>query len=118
MIFSEELLNIDKATGLSYCMDMEDFYAEVLEAFCKQCEEYIPQLEEQYEKGDWMQYAIIAHGLKSNSLNIGAVNFSKLSLKHELAGKEGNSSFIISQYPDYMDALKGLLAKAKNIISK
>ncbi len=114
----DDLLYIDKEIGLSYCMDMEDFYAEVLEAFCKQCEEYIPQLEEHYKSEDWMQYAIVTHGLKSNSLNIGAVNFSKLSLKHELAGKEGNSSFIMSQYPAYMDALKGLLAKVKNIIKK
>ncbi len=110
---SEELLSIDKETGLSYCMNMEDLYADMLTAFCEQSEEYMPQLEEHFKNRDWAKYAIITHGLKGNALNIGAVNFSKLSLQHELAGKEENAAFIEAEYPKYMAALKALVGKIK-----
>jgi len=113
MEFSEELLNIDKATGLSYCMDMEDLYEDMLVAFCEQSEEYMPQLEESFQKRNWANYAIITHGLKGNALNIGAVNFSNLSLEHEMAGKQQNVEFIETEYPKYMAALKALVAKIR-----
>lgn len=105
----DELISIDKETGLSYCMDMEDLYADMLVAFCEQCAEYLPKLEEHFNNRDWKQYAIIAHALKGNALNIGAVNFSKLSLEHELAGKEENAPFITAEYAKYISALKKLV---------
>ena len=73
----------------------------------------MPQLEECFQNRDWAQYAIITHGLKGNALNIGAVNFSKYSLEHELAGKQENAAFIEAEYPKYMAALKALVAKIK-----
>lgn len=107
----EDLLYIDKETGLSYCMNDENFYTEVLTVFCNQALEYVPQLEEHFKNRDWKKYAIITHGLKSNALNIGATNFSKLSLQHELAGKEGNEEFIMAEYPKYKETLKKLVEK-------
>ena len=108
---SEELLEIDRRMGLSYCMDMEDFYADMCGEFCKQAREYLPQLEEHFNNCDWKQYAIVTHALKSNALNIGAVNFSNLSKQHEFAGKEENVEFIKREYPVYIQALKALVNK-------
>ena len=107
----EDLLYIDKATGLSYCMDDEEFYADVLNIFCNQAQGYMPQLDEFVKKRDWTQYAIATHGIKTNTLNIGATNFSKLSLEHELAGKAENEEFIMTEYPKYKEALKQLVEK-------
>ncbi len=113
MEVSSELLVIDHELGLSYCMDSEDFYNEVVVAFCEQCEEYMPLLDEFFEKKDWKQYAILTHAMKQNALNIGAENFSKLSLEHELAGKADNEAFITAEYPKYKAALRSLYEKLK-----
>lgn len=107
----EALLEIDRELGLSYCLNMEDFYNEMCGEFCNQAAEYLPKLEEHFNNCDWSQYAIVAHALKGNSLNIGASNFSKLSLQHELAGKEGNVDFIKKEYAVYVQALKALMDK-------
>lgn len=110
---SSELLVIDHELGLSYCMDSEDFYNDVVVAFCEQCEEYMPQLDELFAAKDWKQYAIITHAMKQNALNIGAENFSKYSLEHELAGKADNETFITTEYPKYKAALRALYEKLK-----
>lgn len=108
-----DLMRINKALGLSYCMDSEELYDEILSVFCEQCREYLPKLETYFKEQDWKQYAIIAHALKGNSLNIGAEDFSKYSLQHELAGKEDNAEFIQKEYADYVDALKRLMSKVE-----
>ncbi len=115
MFENDELLVIDKNVGLSYCMDLEDVYMEVLSMFCEQCDEYFPQLDECVKNCDWQQYAIITHGLKSNAKNIGAVNFSELSYKHELAGKNEDSDFIKSEYDRYILVLKKLVEKVNSM---
>lgn len=107
----EELLEIDRELGLSYCMNMEDFYQEMKAEFCRQASEYLPELEACFNAENWSQYAVVAHGLKGNSLNIGASNFSKLSLQHERAGKEENADFIRKEYAAYVQALKALIDK-------
>lgn len=109
-----ELLEIDRQLGLSYCMNMEDFYIEMQGEFCNQAAEYLPKLEEHFSAEDWKQYAVVAHALKGNSLNIGASNFSKYSLQHEMAGKEGNAEFIKKEYVGYVQALKALMDKLQN----
>ena len=65
---------------------------------------------------NWAEYAIITHALKGNSLNIGASEFSKLSLEHELAGKEENTAFIYSKYGVYRAALIKLAEEVKAMI--
>ncbi len=106
-----ELLEIDRKVGLSYCMDSEDIYKDVIGFYCEQCEEYFIKLDECIKSKDWNQYAIIAHAIKSNSLNIGAVNFSNLSLKHEMAAKNGDFNYIEAEYNDYVAILRKLVDK-------
>ncbi len=108
---------IDQEVGMSYCMNSKDLYKEVLGAFCKQSRTYLPQLNENYKSKNWDDYAMITHALKGNSLNIGAVNFSKLSLQHETAGREKNESYILAEYETYIENLKKLIAKVEEFLS-
>lgn len=112
----EDLLFIDRDLGLSYSLDMEDVYKDVLEAFCEQGREYLPMLEEYFTNRNWEQYAIVAHGLKGNTLNVGASVFSQLSLQHELAAKEKNESFLLAEYATYVTALKQLIEKVEGML--
>lgn len=112
------LLEIDREIGLSYCMNMEDLYQDMLQEFCTQVMESLSQLDAYYRAKDWQNYGIIAHGLKTNSRTIGAVNFAEVSLQHEAAGKAGNSRFITEGYPSYKDTLLALKKMIQENLSK
>lgn len=114
---TEDMLYIDKTLGLSYCMDSEDMYKEILKVFIEQIEEYLPQLETAFSNCDWQQYAIITHAIKSNSKNIGAVNFAEYSLQHETAGKEEDAGYILVEYEEYVRVLKSLIIKVEGLYS-
>ncbi len=111
-----DYLYIDKELGLTYCSGMEELYGEICSMFLEQMEEYLPQLETCFEAEDWEKYAVTTHAIKGNSLNIGAKNFSELSLQHELAGKEGNVDFIKGNYEEYIANLNALVAKVKEMV--
>ena len=110
---SQELLAIDRALGLSYCMDTEELYQEMLAEFCKQMETYLPQLDAYVTTEDWSQYGFITHAIKSNALNIGATNFAALSREHERAGREQDAAFIHAEYPVYKETLKALIKQIR-----
>ncbi len=109
-----DLLYIDREVGISYCLNSEKLYQQILESFCKQAREYQPQLEGYFTDRNWKQYAIIAHGLKGNSLNIGATAFSKLSLQHEMAAKSSDEAFLLAEYVSYKETLERLIQKLEN----
>lgn len=111
-----ELLEINQELGLSYCLNMENLYKEVLKKFHNQFSSGVPQLNDYVKIKDWKNYAILAHGMKGAALNIGATNFSELSLKHELAGKEENADFILSNYEFYLKVIKALLDKIETLL--
>ncbi len=113
----EAMLYIDKELGLKYCLESEEMYKEFIEAFIEQVNEYLPQLETEFANSNWEQYGIIAHAIKSNALNIGAANFSKYSLQHEMAGKEADAGFILSEYSKYVTTLKKLIEKLEQEIN-
>lgn len=108
---SSSLFDIDREAGLSYCLNSEELYQTVLTEFCKETTGYLDKLDLHFQNEDWKNYAIIAHGLKSSARHIGATNFSELSLKHELAGKEENADFIKAEFQNYINAIKGLIKK-------
>ena len=113
---NEDLLVIDRELGISYCMESEELYLEVLAEFCSQMEIYLPQFEEFFKNENWADYAITAHAVKSNSRTIGATAFADLSFKHECAGKTGDISFIHNGYEKYISLLKELAANVKKMI--
>lgn len=113
---TQEFLVIDREMGVSYCLDSEKLYQQILQSFCKQARTYLAQLDTHFQNHDWKSYAIIAHGLKGNALNIGAVNFSKLSLQHEQAAKSEDEAFIMAGYEDYITTLKDLMEEVEKML--
>ncbi len=106
---ADNLLEIDREIGLTYCMNSEEFYAQICASFVKQARKYMPQLEEHLMKRDWKEYAIVAHGLKGNAKNIGALHFSELCLKHEMAGKSEDAVYIEAEYSSFVSTLEKLI---------
>lgn len=106
---------LDTATGLGYCMNEESFYHEMLAEYVRS--DHGAELNHFFDEGDFENYRIVIHSLKSTSLTIGAVTLSKDAKALEAACKEGNFDFVraqhercMSEYKEIVDYLKKYLA--------
>lgn len=120
----ENLAVINTELGISYCAGIEDIYVEVLGDYIRMYDDNMAAFEQLLSGEDWKNYAIRIHGLKSNSLNIGAEELSKLCLALELAGKAivaGESvdekiQFIKENHPVAMKVYAAVIENAKDYL--
>ena len=84
----EKMLFIEKATGLKYCGNNEDFYKKILAKYAES--DFDDKLEKACENNDIKEYQISVHALKSASKSIGAINFSEYARESEEYCKAGN----------------------------
>lgn len=105
---------LDTATGLGYCMNDKGFYREMLVEYVKN--DRLADLESSFAKGDFEDYRINMHSLKSTSLTIGAVALSETAKTIEIACKEGNVDFVRSQHEKCMADYKTVLEKLSNYL--
>ena len=110
----EQLEGLDVKTGLTYCMNEEDFYIEVLQEFLQA--DKASQLKHFLAEEDWDNYRITVHALKSISLTIGAAHLSGEAKALEMAAKEGNMDYIRSHHDGVMDEYKELTDHLKEIL--
>lgn len=110
----EQLEGLDVKTGLTYCMNEEDFYIEMLQEFLKA--DKASQLKHFLAEEDWDNYRTTVHALKSTSLTIGAAHLSGEAKALEMAAKEGNMDYIRSHHDGVMDEYKELTDHLKEIL--
>lgn len=108
-----DMFYVDRAIGLFYCKHSEELYQQVLSVFAQDGRNYLNKLSSYFEKREWDRYAKISGELRTNAINIGAYNFSKIALKHEIAGKEGNIAYIEAEYRNYVTAVEKLIEKVE-----
>ena len=77
--------------------------------------EPVEALSEFYESGDWAEYAVKVHALKSTSLTIGAEALSAQAKELELAGKQGDAAFIHQRHPALLRAHEEMCAQMAGI---
>lgn len=109
----EEVPELDVQTGLSYCMDKE-FYEDMLKEYVQA--DKAATLKQFFDTGDWSNYIITVHALKSTSLTIGAVSLSEEAKALEMAAKDGDESYIISHHQDVMEKYISLLNRLQEIL--
>ncbi len=108
---AEQLSGFDSLTqaginvemGLDFCAGEKDFYVEMLQMFDSQAEEKKQELEDLYKAGNWADYAVKAHALKSTSLTIGAEGLSAYAKTLEQAGKNEDAEYIRENHPVLLD---------------
>ena len=110
----ERLSFLDTAQGLSYSMNNEGFYLEVLKTYLANRNDDL--LEELYEKQDWENYRVQVHTIKSSSLYIGANSFSEKAKDLEAAAKVKAVSYIKEQHTTFMKEYKLLLNRLEEAI--
>lgn len=105
---------IDAAEGLRNC-STEIAYQIVLETFYEVIGENANEIEEYYQRGDWENYTIRVHGLKSSAKTIGAVGLSDDAALLEKAGHDGdlevikrNTEALLARYRSLLEKLSPL----------
>lgn len=93
--------------GMSYCMDDEEFYTEMIETFVSGDKR--AELSEALENGNLKNYETYVHALKSTSLNIGAEELSGHAKALEQAAKNADLAYITEHHSALIDEYGALL---------
>ncbi len=96
--------NVDVEGSLQVWGDAET-YEENLKDFRNSLDEKIANLEYYKNNGDWNNYAIIAHSMKSEAKYLGFMNDAEIFLQHELKGKAGDAEYINNNFVNIKDAI-------------
>ncbi|MCL2009554.1 MAG: ATP-binding protein [Synergistaceae bacterium] len=81
-------LNVEK--GLQYSAGRRDAYARILRRTCEEIPGCVKDVRSFMASGDWGEYAIRVHALKSVFASIGASDISKMAYELETASKSGD----------------------------
>ena len=106
---------IDVELGLNYCGGDGSFFRKMLRMFHGGSAGKKAEIIALYEAGNWTDYAIKVHALKSTSLTIGAEALSAQAKELELAGKRGDEDFIRANHPALMDAYDAICAQLAGV---
>ncbi len=107
---------IDVDTALMYSGRDPELFKEIAASYIKN--DLTAKLEFFYDEGDYSNYRIKVHSLKSSSLNIGAISMSKLATEMDAAIKKGDTHYVILNNENLMKEYKRLIDGLKERLSK
>lgn len=87
-------LGVDEQTGLAYCGGDEALYRSMLREFVREAGEKASGMQTYYAAGDWENYSVLVHALKSTSRMIGADGLSALAATLEAAAERADAETI------------------------
>lgn len=105
---------LDVKQGLSYCVNDENFYFQILGDFL--AEDRSSELSSYFGSEDWQNYQIAIHALKSSCITIGANDIAEAAKSLEQACKDKRYDFIKSNHSMVMAKYKSVLDMIKNIL--
>ncbi len=111
----QELSFLDTETGIMYSGGSVDFYIEILKSYISNSH-LAEDLRVTYEDGNWKEYRIHVHALKSISLSIGAVELSEKAKELELAAANENVSYIENNHVETMQEYRSILEHISELI--
>ena len=100
---------LDTKTALGFCMNDEAFYLDILRSYMAQNKEV--ELQRLFEAGDWENYMISVHALKSTSRTIGAMELSEKAKELEEYAKERNVAEIRELHESFLRDYRVLIDK-------
>ncbi len=98
---------VDMSVGLTYCAEDEEFYREMLEEYI--ADSTADELDGYRNAGDWDNYLVKVHALKSASRTIGAGELGEQAFALETATREGDHEFVKSNHEKLMRDYRKLL---------
>lgn len=119
-IISElEKNGVNTASALEYCAGEADLYYEVLDDFATEAKTKSVSIEESKRAGNWKDYEVYVHSLKSTARMIGADRLADMALELETAAKAGDSAAIEAKHEETMTmytSLVELIRKLRNVL--
>ncbi|MBR2208181.1 MAG: response regulator [Synergistaceae bacterium] len=100
----------DVETALIYSQNDEALYKTLLQEYISSSQEKINSLQKSFEAGDYENYGIVIHALKSSSKMIGAINFSNECAMLEQAANNNDIETIRSKNFSMLEEYKNILA--------
>ena len=78
---------VDVNLGMRYCGGIAEVYWAAVELFCKLHKEKQAKMNHALSVGNWKEYTMLLHALKSTSLSLGGPELSEMAKELETAGK-------------------------------
>jgi signal transduction histidine kinase/CheY-like chemotaxis protein/HPt (histidine-containing phosphotransfer) domain-containing protein len=112
-----DIKDIDAAEGLKNC-SLADVYMIALEAFHENIPESADEIEEYYNKEDWVNYIVKVHAIKSSAKLIGAISLSEQAAALEKAGHSGDIGKIKGDTEEFLARYRSLEKELEAIAVK
>ena len=96
--------NVDVKASLDFWGDIES-YNDGLKEFLDSLDEKLTNLLFYKNNQDYPNYGILAHSIKSEAKYLGFMNDAEIFLKHEMAGKESNATYINDNFKEIEDTI-------------
>lgn len=112
----EMIPQADVSQGMTLCGGRLTDYLAVLRVTYRNGERTLKELDELQEKGDYENYTIKIHSLKSTSLSIGAKSVSDMAKEQELAGRAGDYAFIDTHIEGFKRSYRKLLSEIQTVL--
>ena len=109
-----EAAGINTAAALGYCRNDREFYVQLLRKFVSDADYKAGEINKYFGKGDYENYRIQVHALKSSAKMMGADQLSNSAKDMETAAKDKNIDYILANH----NALMEMYANAANTIGE
>ena len=105
--FAKRFSFLDVATGMTYCLNNEEFYESIIKEF--RASNKYEEIQEKYDDADLEEYAVLVHGVKSSALTIGATKVSEMAKGLEFAARSEDVDYLKENHYPFMRAYGELL---------
>jgi len=99
-VFEERFGFLDTKTGMSYCMEDEEFYEGIIREFKNSSK--FDEIQDAYDDADLENYAILVHGIKSSAQTIGATTVSDMAKGLEFAANSSDADYLREHHYVFM----------------
>ena len=93
--------DLDKSMGITFC-GSEENWIDILRVCGDTAQENKENLQNFFDAKNWKEYTILIHGVKSSMKTIGAMPLSEMAKALEMAGKEGDETYILEHHQEMM----------------
>ncbi|MBE7071002.1 MAG: response regulator, partial [Ruminococcaceae bacterium] len=107
---------IDTAKGLTNCAGDEEFYISILLEYLNGADEKKANLKSFLDSGDFKDYGILIHSIKSTSAMIGATEPYKLAQELEAAAANDDKGFVLSNHDTFLKEYNTVLAALSSVV--
>ena len=100
--------DFDVESGILYCGGVEG-YIKILRRYLETGAENRAMVDALYREQNWKDYTIAVHGVKSSMRSVGANHLSEIAKGLELAGKNGDTDYILQHHGELLAEYKQFL---------